>query len=104
MEELIVKLATDAGPVVVVAALFLGYLHFYTKASAQRWKEKDDQLTEVVTLLMKTIERNNQALTDLRTTLQTKPCLWEDGQKSIVAEFKTALTDAVRSVRAGQPQ
>ena len=89
MDDLILKILTNTGPLVIVVGLFLLYLHKHAKGGGKRWKEKDEQLSDLIKTMTAqfsgALHENAAAIKDLTAKLGERPCLLEGSAERIAS-------------------
>jgi len=108
MEKLLFELLANAGPLVVMAGLFLYFLQQKSKASAENWRARDEQMSKLVESMIAALDRNSAAMRMLDRQLATRPCVWQEHGSDLVDSIN-ALRRQVRDsqrepVRAGMRQ
>jgi len=84
MEKLLFELLANAGPLVVMAGLFLYFLQAKSKASAENWRARDEQMAQLVKSMIEALDRNSAAMRMLDRQLATRPCLWQEHASDLV--------------------
>ena len=87
MDDLITELVTRAGPLVILAGLFLLWDYYRGRFAAQRWAQRDREFTDVVSRVAEATRSNADSLREFGERLLQRPCLWEESQQRLLKSF-----------------